>query len=419
MRDFNLGSIAPGLNNRLDLARLGVSDKAGRRTFLHAAQNVDLSAQGFAKRRRGQTVAVEAASAHSIWADPSGAFGLAVLDGALTRLDPEGSGLRATIVRGGMASAPVSYSSGADGAVYWTNQHEVRRLIGASDLPVATDGLSSAPALQLTAGALRAGLYLYAFTVQGDAGESAATVIQQISVPAAGGLVLDAPGLAGRSVNLYLSGPDGDVLSLVQTSSAGAFLVVAPTEGGKRLRTGQTASMPPGSIVRHFKGRMLVAAGAVLYFSRPYNYGLYDAASGFIPFPAPISVVQPVESAAGGGIYIAADKTYWLPDLSGGALVPVLPFGGIPGSGGTSPDQLTAFWGSPQGLVVGDGSGAVKTPQQDAMFFGPAAYGASLHREQDGNLHVVTSRLGSGASMARATSFIEAELVRKEQSSDL
>ena len=72
-----------------------------------------------------------------------------------------------------------------------------------------------------------------------------------------------------------------------------------------------------------------MARGRWLYVSEPYRYGLYNARRGFIPFPSEITVVQPCED----GVYVCADKTYWLPgDPLATTPVVLLPYGALLGS---------------------------------------------------------------------------------------
>lgn len=404
-RPVKLGSMAPGVNNRLQPTQLDVTlpDRT-RATFLYAGDNIDIGQKGSVKRRRGTTGAL-AGNAHSIWGDEEGAF--AVIDGSLKSLARSGEGLLATTVRAAMPNLPLSYSRGADGDVYWTNGAQLRRVVaGITDRPAATRPLSSIPAIGLTGGALAAGKYLVAMTVVDADGESPATPVVQIDVPANGGIRI----VTSDTVAVYMSAVDGDILQLQVPSATGTIDVLTHHEGGRRCATLNTAAMPAGNIVRHYNGCMLVAAGPVLYISLPYRYGLFDPSKGYIPLPADITMVEPTTN----GVYIAAAKTYWIADLLGqDQLLERLPYGAIPGTSGRSPDDLIAFWQSPRGLVVGDENGALKAVQEDALAFSAAAAGASLYRERDGAIHIVSSRAGAQPNVAAATTFMEAEVIRK------
>ena len=394
---FKLGSMAPGVNNRLGPTQLATKSADGSKaTYLYGADNVDINSRGYLRRRRGHVPAIGGA-AHSLWGDGQG--GYVVLNDELKSLTPAGAGLVAATVRAGMPRLPVSYSRGADGDVYWSNGTVLRRIHAGADLPASTPGPGVVPVVNVIAGGLRAGRYLLAFTKLGPGGESAATPVVQVEVAEGSGLTF------GATNAVYMSGPNGDIL----TYQGDVAQVTVHTETGPRCETLNTAELPAGTIVRHFNGRMLVAAGNVLFISEPYRYGLYRPASGFIPFPAPVTVVEPTT----GGVYICADKTYWATDLLGGALPELLPYGGIAGSGGRSEVDGQVFWQSPQGLIVGNASGAVKAVQSHALQLGAARSGATLFREQEGSTHVVSSRFGVEESRAVASSFMEAEIIRK------
>lgn len=407
LRPVKVGSLAPGVNNRLEPTQLAtVMPDRSRGTYLFGADNVDINQKGFLKRRRGTTSSI-AGAAHSLWADAQG--GLAVIDDALVQLSAAGAGLTPTTVRAGMARRAVSYSRGADGDVYWSNGVVIRRVSDGADRPVLTPGLATDPVVTATGGGLREGRYLIVFSVVDPIdGESGTASPQQIDLPANSGLHI--AGLDGRNVRIYMSGPSGDVPTLQLTTTAASADVVAYEPAGIRCQTLLKDTMPPGTIVRHYNGRMLVASGNVLYVSEPYFYGLTDRSKGYIPFKAPITVVEPTPN----GVYICADVTYWISNLFESDLQQVLPYGGVAGSSGYSPRAELAYWMSPKGLVTGDQNMSVKNTQEDALEFGAAASGASIYRERDGMRQVVSTRFGSEISIGAANSYMTAEVVRKE-----
>ncbi|RYG07147.1 MAG: hypothetical protein EON92_18910, partial [Burkholderiales bacterium] len=221
LRTVKVSSFAPGVNNRLEPTQLATTLPDGKKgTFLYGADNVDLNEKGYIKRRRGRTTAI-AGNCHSLWADEEGAY--AVIDGALKTLMPSGAGLLASTVRAGMPNLPVSYSRGADGEAYWTNGALLRRIaVGTTDRPAATPTLSSIPAIGLTGGALAAGKYLVAMTVRDADGESPATPVVQIDVPANGGITVS----SSAAIEVYMSAPDGDVLTLQRSEATGAIAIL-------------------------------------------------------------------------------------------------------------------------------------------------------------------------------------------------
>lgn len=401
----SLGSMAPGLNNRLKPTELAVPlPGGGFNTYLYRAENVDIDSHGVATRRGGVTSAI-AGNSHSLWGDDSGA--LAVIDGVLVALAPSGATVAATQVRTGMPAKPLSYSRGADGDAYWSNGIDLRRVTSAgADRPAVTAAPQLTPNVSIGSGGLVAGKYLVAVTIEDQDGESAASDVVQLDIPAGGSISLSSP----EQLTVYMSGPDGDILQRQGQMNGGAITVSIFDESQRVCRTLNLQPMPAGQIVRHFNGSMLVAAGNVLHYSRPYLYGLHKALSDYIPFPAPITVIE----STGSGVYVCSDQTYWIPDLTlQQPMTTPLPYGGILGSSGLYVKDSKAYWQSKRGLVITDDNGNAKAVQEEALAFGPALSGASLLREFDGRQHIVTTRFSAQQTSAVAKTWMTGEIIRK------
>ena len=167
--------------------------------------------------------------------------------------------------------------------------------------------------------------------------------------------------------------------------------------------------MPAGTIVRHHKGRLLVARGSVLYVSEPWAPNVYAPARGYIAFAAAITLVVVFDT----GIFVCADRTYWMPgDLTEG-MTTVLPHGAIAGSDSYADDANAAIWASPRGLVRGTPDGAAVNLQDKTVATGSGASGATLLREFDGMTKAVAAVSGVEQSAAAARSYMDAEIVRK------
>ena len=397
-RSINLGSFALGLNNRLEWSRLGrtLADRS-KATYLYSADNVDISANSYLRRRRG-FARVIVGDCHSVWGD--GGEGYAVIDRVLTHLEPVALGQTPLIAD--MPPVALAYARAPDGWVYWSNGQEIGRLQGTQARAHITPTPSPAPSAVPVAGALPAGRYQVAFTADGQDGESAATMPVVVDLPDGGGIAFT--GMT-PDMRAYATGPDGEVFNEVQ---GGDYLSL--TNLGARAATILLAPMPPGRALAVYGGSLLVAAGNLLCVSEPYNYGLMNPSRGYIPFPAPVTVVQPCED----GVYVAADKTYWLAgDILDTTAVTVLPFGALRGSSGFSPEQQFAYWQSPQGIVIAQPGGQVTTPQNDALAFGGAAAGATWYRERDGMRHIVAARIDASPARAVSRGFRQSEIQRK------
>jgi hypothetical protein len=364
-----------GLNNRLEQTRMLVEAGA----FLKVARNVELTADGFLRSRDGFKQAAPG-QFRSAWSDARDAY--AVKDGDLVHLGPR---LAQTVVVPGVGDARVSYERAPDGMVYWTNGERIGRLLGATAREIVTPAPNPVPVAIATTGALPAGRYQVCFTAVGADGESPSTEPQQIVLPAGGGITF--AGMTG-STRVYATGPDGEVFNEAPPSD---FLTL--DNFGAPCSTFMLQAMPPGRAIAWHKGSLLVARGPYLFLSEPYRPGVLNASRGFLSFPAEISVVQPLDD----GLYVCADRTYWIPgDPLDTVPTVVLPFGALRGSstvdGRDGNGGLAAYWQSPLGVVVARPGGVVAVPQDAVLTFTGARSGATLVREQDGEKHVLAAR---------------------------
>jgi len=86
------------------------------------------------------------------------------------------------------------------------------------------------------------------------------------------------------------------------------------------------------------------------------------------------------------GVYIVADKTYWLIGLGTEMmeLIPVMTGGAILRSQTTHPTAKQVYWLSKEGLVVADSQGQAKNLQDKAMLLNmTGSSGATIYVEAD------------------------------------
>lgn len=412
IRSKTLGPWAQGVNNRADDTQLVSKDGA----FLRSATNVDVSDKGRVKRRAGSARKTIATNAHSLWSDGRSDEAFFVDAGSLYRVVPSGTTLTSTLLRAGLAAdAPLSYARVGDSVVY-SNGAVIGRIDAGGDHPHGVPKINPEPTVAtLGVGTLAAGKYIVcAVAVNADGEESGSTTPVQVDVPEGGTITLsDFP---AATVRVYMSEVNGQVLYSTGAAQAvvlgGSIAIAAmPTLGG-RCQTLLLAPMPAGAIVRWLNGRLLVAAGPVLYYSEPYAPALTNPAKNYFVFPSDITLLEPMEA----GLFIGADKTYWLPDpIEASVLNTAAPHTALARSGARSPDQMSVFWMSPNGLVVGKPDGSVAFVQEDAVAVPEASAGASLYREIDGIKQMVSVLFGLSArsAAAPADSWTSAETVRK------
>lgn len=172
----------------------------------------------------------------------------------------------------------------------------------------------------------------------------------------------------------------------------------------------QLLAMPAGQQIAYHGARLLVAVGSVLVYSEPFTPHLRDPAKGFEMFQAPITLLAAVE----GGVFVVADKTYWIA-------------GGFPAqsvqavSPDTAPQQQAGYdqdggahWLSSSGIVTASPAGELRNlqAQRIAMRVGGAA--ATLYREADGMQTIVAAMGGENTIAAGVGSYAQARIVRKD-----
>lgn len=372
--------------------------------LLRSATNVDITDEGRLRRRGGFALALAGQNVHSLWSD-GGPVGFCASGQRLLQLDEQ---LVATEIRADLIPGqPLSFCE-AGGTYFYTGGGQLGMVRDGARLDF-TPAPRVVPALDIIAGALPAGRYQLCFTHLGAGGESAATPIQEIALAEPGGISISTIP-AAETLLAYMTGPDGEVLGRVGRVD-GTVDIVAPPALGARCQTVNLAPMPAGSIVRFSNGRLLVAAGNLLVYSEPFGLGLTNPSKNYIPFPAPITVVEP----CGTGVFVAADKTYWIEgEITQASLVVRLPYGGVAGSGARDPlSPETALWISDRGLVVGTADGTATAVQEPRLLLAGGAAGATLRREREGMQHVVTAVRDPMGVTGACSSYFEAEIIRK------
>lgn len=401
-----------GLDNRSSETKLG--EGAAR-----VATNVDIHRDGVVRRRDGYTL-LDAGDYHSLWAHPGMDFMLAVKDNALVTVQEDGT------VSSSLATAspdPVSYAFHA-GEVYCLSNTVRTRvdLTGSAQLW----GFPEPPAPVLSAassGGLAAGVYQVGYTFRNAAGlESGSVYVSSVTVAADGGIVCTGlPTATGAThVGIYVGAvDDGSVLYRAGIIPAGAGTVnIGSHQPGPALRTRHAYQAPYGQIVRSYRGRIYIASGQYLYWTDAINPHVVRLTEGFLPFPADIDLLEPVED----GIYVAAGKlTYFLrgTDPKEFNQLVLAAKGAVPGTGAMLPTEAflgvdadpkeratlrSACWWDTDGvLVVGRSSGLIQHITQGPFAAPEHAGGTTFFRETEGTKQVLAVLRQQGtASNAKA-----------------
>ena len=171
----------------------------------------------------------------------------------------------------------------------------------------------------------------------------------------------------------------------------------------------QFSPMPPGSCLAHHGGRLLVAVGAALIYSEPFTPGLRNEARGFEIFPAPITCIAAVEA----GVFVIADKTYFLPGgLPAQTVRAVLPYGAPVQQPGYR-DDGGVHWIGAKGILSANAAGELTNLQAARVALDAKGSAATLFREADGMNTIVAALSTPSSTAAGVGSYAEARIVRK------
>lgn len=396
-----------GINNRSPIDRLPAGED-GR--AVRDALNVDMTPAGTFQRRPGQDRVVTCTNARCLHELPGGALyaegdEMFLFDGT-------------TSTKVGDVSSPyafVAYENTPLGTV-WSDGYRLNLYSGTSRL-LAPAMPNPVPAVVAGAGgALIAGTYGVMFaSIRSDGQQSAYTIPVYVDAPQGGVIGITASGHTER-IAVFLTGVDGEIFYRAGTIAVGQTTMAIPLarSDGQPVSFEVMTDLPPGSILALHKGRLLSADGPVLYYSLPWNMGLYRPAFDYVLMPEEITLVAPVE----GGVYLATQSaTYWLSgaDISAASMVKLLPYGAVKGTLEHLPDNNDLMWFTSNGPVVAEQSGQVTAQQDKAVAFPTATAGASVWRESNG-LRQLISAISTNPSIppgaAVAGTYMEAEVIQ-------
>lgn len=141
-----------------------------------------------------------------------------------------------------------------------------------------------------------------------------------------------------RQCRLYCSQPNGLTLYYQGIAYGTNKIPANILDDSARLETAGLYSLPFCSMLISHQALIVGAQGKYLYHTHPMWPHLHNPEADYIPFPAPISLIASVE----GGVFVCADKTYFITGLGGPDLAQrtVAEFGAIQGTDVTLPDGI-------------------------------------------------------------------------------
>lgn len=259
-------------------------------------------------------------------------------------------------------------------------------------------------------GGMAAGNYQMACTLVDAHGDEGATVNPLVFALAQGSSLTVTPPTppTGGYARVYVGPAEGGTLYL-QYEGTDPYTVSVLRDDTARLDLLNLRGPAAGSLMAARGGVIYCADGGVLWMSLPMRPHLRDAVKGFFQYSSDVSVVAAVD----GGVYVAADKTWFISDTETqeARQTVKLAVGAVAGTQTTLPDGRVA-WMTQYGLAIGDKQGNVQLISEKAFAPELAGVGASGMLEHNGNQMVVTT-LGAQRrdNPLAASDYYDAEIV--------
>lgn len=243
--------------------------------------------------------------------------------------------------------------------------------------------------LEVIDGAMPAGIYKVAVTAFGDDGEESGA--EPIIARLAEGQALRVSTMDGRSVRVYCSVANGAMLYSQGPLIGGAMAITQVDDDRESLTTTGLIPLPDCTQLASYHSVIVGVSGRYVVFSSPMYPHLMQPESGFFVYPEEPSVIAATE----GGVFVVADKTYFITGLETDApsQVIVMNLRAVPGSVAYLPDKRVT-WFTRYGQAIGSGDGMVALLNQKTYAPDLAEYGAAGVLESNGNSMVVTTMRG-------------------------
>lgn len=207
--------------------------------------------------------------------------------------------------------------------------------------------------------------------------------------------------------------------------------VVTPTDTLGAISGKMLTAPPVATEIEHYKGRIYMGAGPLLWFTELYLYDLIDKNRNFIQLDDDITMIKVVDD----GIYVGTTAQLLFlqgtaakglqrtviadtPVIRGSAVtVPLSKIHPQARQGAPIPESDNPVFMTGSGICLGLAGGQVYNLTQDRMVFPDAQSAAALYREDQGSagyIAVVDSG-GSPSANARIGDYVEASIVRASQ----
>lgn len=398
---------AKGMNNILDDHVLG-EDQA--RNII----NWDVDDRGRIRVRQGRNrIYTGTIVKGTMWSD--GETVLFVEGGDLKRLESDNT---ATTLRTGVGDFPMSYVE-RDKIIYYTNRVITGKVVNGSDAAWGVTPPPRQPTLVAgSSGNLDAGVYQVAITFIALDGEESGTPLAAEATVVTGGSILlrDIPAPATGKIRVYVSAPNGTVLYFLREEHKDIPTILINdvnnlTEEPLETQFGEPPI--PANLIEYHGGKIYMAVGPVVWATEPLRYGLVKPSMNFFFFGADVSILAGVDD----GLYIVADRHYWLSDLAESPnQIDFLDYGAVRRTAIRLPDDKAVAWFSEQGLVIGKNGGAAANVTMESIAVSDYDFGTMLYREHEGIKQIVATMQTGMASSYPAPAWTVDEVARKGNS---
>lgn len=378
-----------GMNTRLPDYALK-QEKRG--DFVRRLVNIDVDNAGTLRRRRACGLVQAMTGAHSLHLT-SDTAGYLVRGGAIysVTLGPYSE----TLLKVLTSNAHMSWQEYA-GDVYYSNGTDSGRISAGVWYPLGLPTPSTPAVSPLPTGSLYHGDYQLAVSyynaTTGEEGGISASCNYALTV-GSGTIRVALPGTTpgATHVNVYCSTVNGSIPFFVASVAAGTATFDVTVPGTGREAAQRYEDILPAGHLFLFNGRLCSYAGNTVYEGLPSRPGYYLPMEGGVPFPADVSNCVPAQN----GVYVVADKTYWIPGTqiasSEGVIQDVLPYGGVPHTEFAVEHAAVYGWFGAQGIVLASTDGQVDTAMADAVKIATPLTGCSAVLETEGYRRIVSS----------------------------
>lgn len=381
-----------GINNRLPDFALKVNTRQVQGDFLRDAVNVDITNSGNIVRRSATKRLVELAAPHSLhMVDAEN--GYMVVGGIMYSITlPDYTQTPFKVLSN---NEHVSYQPYGN-SIYYSNGTDSGRIEGGAWHPLALP-TPSEPTTSVIGGDLFPGSYQIAVShynaATGEEGGVSASCNPEILTTGGMRVFLPAAVPGASHINVYISTVNGAVPMLKATVEAGTTIydIISPATGREAIQRYE-APLPAGTQLFMFNGCLCSVKGSDVFEGIPYRPGYYLPVEGRIPFPAAVSNAIPAQN----GIYVVADKTYWIPGThitsSKDVIRDVFDYGGVEGTSFQygDKDNITYGWFGRDGIVLATEAGTATAPMFTNIDLTPPPSGLSAVFYDRGYVRVVS-----------------------------